>query len=406
MAGKPASVLTSEIRLSDYLSVGLLARLVPPNVINEALSKYERHSQRQRDFPADAVAYYVMAMSIYRDVNTEEVMRIISEGMRFLGSQSVRREVGKSAISAARRKLGSQVMEHIAQVSCQPLADHASIHGIYKGLKVVSIDGTTLEVADEPANREAFGVPGTGQGITGYPQIRCVSLLENATGVLFGTTLGGYHDDEKVLAVNTLKYLKPDMLCLADRGFLGYPLWQTASETGAHLLWRTTKNRNLPILTSLPDGSYLSEIYPSDVTLKKMDNQLVKPIQVRVIEYRLPKIQDSEPIYRLITTLLDHEMYPAIELATLYHERWRVETTFAELKTTLKGADVILRSKTPDLVRQEFWGLMLAHYVVRKMMFESALAIEKPPISLSFKHTLSIIRRKLPISGAIPPCGI
>jgi hypothetical protein len=172
------------------------------------------------------------------------------------------------------------------------------------------------------------------------------------------------------------------------------------------LLWRTTKNRNLPILTSLPDGSYLSEIYPSDVTLKKMDNQLVKPIQVRVIEYRLPKIQDSEPIYRLITTLLDHEVYPAIELATLYHERWRVETTFAELKTTLKGADVILRSKTPDLVRQEFWGLMLAHYVVRKMMFESALAIEKPPISLSFKHTLSIIRRKLPISGAIPPCGI
>lgn len=402
MSGKSAS-LNSDIRLSDYLSVGLLARLIPHTVIEESLAKYNRQSQRNRDFPADAVAYYVVAMSMYRDVNTQEVMRVISEGLSYLGNTSVRREVGKSAISASRTRLGADVMKCIADKTCQPLASTTQSIGFYKGLRLVSVDGTTLEVADQENNRTSFGVPGTGQGQTGYPQIRCVSLLENATGVLFATTLGGYHDDEKVLAAQTLKQLKPEMLCLADRGFLGYPLWQVASETGAQLLWRTTKNRQLPLLSSLPDGSYLSEIYPSRETLKKMDNQQVKPLQVRVIEYRLPNVKDSEPIYRLITTLIDHERYPAIELADLYHERWRVETAFSELKTTLKGADVVLRSKTPELVVQEFWGLILAHYVVRKMMFEAGLSERIPATKLSFKNSLSIIRRKLPASGAIPP---
>lgn len=406
MARQKAS-LDNKIRLSDYLSLGLLARLVPTSVVDDALSTHERHSKRQRDFPAHAVAYYVMAMSLYRDVNTEEVMRIITEGMDFLGDTSLRREVGKSAISASRTRLGADVMQTIAESVCLPMAEKHTTHGFYEGLRVVSIDGTTMEVDDQPKHRECFGVPGTGQGQTGYPQIRCVSLLENATGILFATTLGGYKDDEKLLAVNTLKQLKPDMLCLADRGFLGYPLWQCASETGAQLLWRTAKNRNLPVLTSLSDGSYLSEIFPSAVTLNKMENKDdIKPIQVRVIEYQLPNVKDSEPIYRLITTLTDEARYPATELAALYHERWQIETAFFELKTTLKGSNLALRSRTPQLVRQEFWGMMLAHYVVRKMIFEAALSTRDKPISFSFKNSLSIIKRKLPASGSIPPCTV
>jgi hypothetical protein len=407
MMAKQSATLNNDIRLSDYLSVGLLARIIPPQVVDSALSHHGRHSQRQRDFPADTVAYYIIAMSMYRDVNTEEVMRIISEGMSYLGNSAVKREVGKSAISASRTRLGAEVMKQIAEQVCQPLAMGEQSAGFYKGLRVVTIDGTTLEVDDQQSHRDTFGVPGTGQGKTGYPQIRCVSLLENATGVLFSTTLGGYHDDEKVLAVDTLKQLKPDMLCLADRGFLGYPLWQTASETGANLLWRVAKNRNLPVLKSLPDGSYLSEIYPSKETLKKMDNQSsVKPITVRVIDYKMPLVSGGEPVYRLITTLLDHEAYPSLELAHLYHERWHIETAFAELKTTLKGSDVILRSRTPELVRQEFWGLMLAHYVVRKIIFEAAVFRKEEPKRLSFKHGLSIIRRKLPVSGSFSPSGL
>ena len=402
MAGKAAE-LGGQARVSDYLSVGLLSRLVPPSLVDEALSAHERHSKRQRDLPAHAVVYYVMALSLYRGVNTEEVLRVVTEGMDYLGDGSIRREVGKSGISASRTRLGADVMRHIVEQALAPLAQPQTERSFYRGLRLVSVDGTTLEVADEAGNREAFGVPGTNKGQTGYPQIRCVGLLENGTHALFGVALGGYKDSEVSLAHKALKNLKPGMLCLADRGFSGYPLWQVASETGAQLLWRIIKNRSLPVLARFEDGSYLSEISPSPATLKKMGGKTAPAITVRVIDYHLPGVVDAEPVYRLITTLLDSEQCPADELAALYHERWSIETAFAEIKTTLKGADIVLRSKTPELVRQEFWGLLLAHHVVRKLMLEAALSRQRAPDWLSFKNSLSIIRRKLPASGAVPP---
>lgn len=402
MAGKAAE-LRGQARVSDYLSVGLLSRLVPPSLVDEALTAHNRHSKRQRDLPAHAVAYYVMALSLYRGVNTEEVLRVVTEGMDYLGDAAIRRKVGKSAISASRTRLGAEVMYYIAEHALTPLAQPQTVGAFYRGLRVVSMDGTTLEVADETSNREAFGVPGTQQGQTGYPQIRCVGLLENGTHALFGVALGGYKDSEVSLAHQAIQNLKPGMLCLADRGFSGYPLWQAASQTGAQLLWRIPKNRKLPVLKRFKDGSYLSQISPAPATLKKMSDKTAPAITVRVIDYRLPGVADAEPVYRLITTLLDAEQYLADELAALYHVRWSIETTFAEIKTTLKGADIVLRSKTPELVRQEFWGLLLAHHVVRKLMLEAALSRQRTPDVLSFKHSLTLIRRKLPASGAIPP---
>ena len=402
MAGKAAE-LGGRARISDYLSVGLLSRLVPPSLVDEALTAHGRHSKRQRDLPAHAVAYYVMALSLYRGVNTEEVLRVVTEGMDYLGDSAIRREVGKSGISASRTRLGAEVMHYIAEQALVPLAQPQAEGSFYRGLRIVSVDGTTLEVADEACNRETFGLPGTNKGQTGYPQIRCVGLLENGTHAFFGVSLGGYKDSEVSLAHKTIQHLKPSMLCLADRGFSGYPLWQTASQTGAQLLWRIIKNRKLPVLQRFTDGSYLSQISPARATLKKMTDKTAPAITVRVIDYHLPGVANAESVYRLITTLLDSDQYPADELAALYHERWSIETTFAEIKTTLKGADIVLRSKTPELVRQEFWGLLLAHHVVRKLMLEAALSRQRAPDELSFKHSLSIIRRKLPASGAIPP---
>ena len=402
MAGKAAE-LGGQARVSDYLSVGLLSRLVPPSLVDEALTAHDRHSKRQRDLPAHAVAYYVMALSLYRGVNTEEVLRVVTEGMDYLGDAAIRREVGKSGISASRTRLGAEVMNYIADQALTPLAQPQAAGSFYRGLRVVSVDGTMLEVADEVGNREAFGVPGTNKGQAGYPQIRCVGLLENGTHALFGVALGGCKDSEVNLAHKAVKNLEPGMLCLADRGFSGYPLWQAASQTGAQLLWRIIKNRKLPVLQRFKDGSYLSQISPAPATLKKMGGKTAPAITVRVIDYHLPGVDNAESVYRLITTLLDSGQYPADELAALYHERWSIETTFAEIKTTLKGADVVLRSKTPELVRQEFWGLLLAHHVVRKLMLEAALSRQRTPDELSFKHSLSIIRRKLPASGAISP---
>lgn len=404
MAGK-AATLPIGIRLADYLSTGLLARICPPDLVACALAENGRQSTRQRDFPAHAVAYYVMALSLYRGVNCQEVLRVVTEGMQMLGDHAIRRDVGKSGISAARTRLGWEVMCNLAEQVLKPLADQRTKDAFFNELRLVSLDGSTLEVADEPTNGEAFGYPGTQQGRTGYPQLRFTALLENGTHLLFGVALGGYKDSEMSLAHQSVGHLKPGMLCLADRGLSGFPLWQAAQATGAELLWRIPKNRKLPVIKRLPDGSYLSMIEPAPATQRNMTGS-TKPITVRVIDYQLPGMPDAEPIYRLITTLLDHEKADAVALAALYHARWTIETTLAELKTTLKGADIVLRSKTPDLVKQEFYGLLLAHYAIRKLMWEAALTRDEPPERLSFKQAVNTVRRKLPVYGAIPPSAV
>lgn len=413
MAGK-AATLQSGVRLADYLSTGLLARICPPDKVAMALAACGRQSQRQRDLPAHATAYYVMALSLYQGVNYSEVLRIVTEGMQMLGDGAVRREVGKSGISAARTRLGWQAMAHLADQVLIPLADErtpgAFITGLSGRYRLVSLDGSCLEVADQSANAQAFGYPSTGQGRTGYPQIRFTALVENGTHALFGVASAGFKDSEVSLAHKTIAHLKPGMLCLADRGLAGFPLWQAASATGAHLLWRVTKNRYLPILKRLPDGSYLSQIEPAVATKKTMTGSTL-PIAVRVIEYELPGALEPEPLFRLITTLLDEKEIPAQTLARLYRERWTIETTLAEMKTTLKGSSIVMRSKTPDLVRQEFYGLVIAHYAIRKLMQEASLGARgnqspgqgAPPDSLSFKQAANTVRRKLPAYGAISP---
>jgi hypothetical protein len=189
------------------------------------------------------------------------------------------------------------------------------------------------------------------------------------------------------------------MLCLADRQFFGFELWRQARATGADLLWRMKKNMRMACEQRLPDGSYLSHVYPSERDWRHKTNG----IALRVIDYRLEGIEGSEPIYRLATTILDSAKAPADELAALYHERWEIETAFDELKTHLRGARIVLRSKTPDLVRQEFYGLMMAHFAIRGLMHEAALKADEDPDRLSFLHSVRVVRRKLAAYGAIPP---
>jgi hypothetical protein len=183
--------------------------------------------------------------------------------------------------------------------------------------------------------------------------------------------------------------------------FAGYSLWSQSRSTGADLLWRAGKTFLLPADKPLPDGSFLSSLYPSVQDRQRQRNS----VTVRVIEYRLEGVADAEPRYRLITTILDHIKAPAEELAALYHERWEIETALDELKTHLRGSRIILRSKMPDLVRQEFHGLMMAHFAIRSLMHDAALRAHVDPDRLSFLHAVRVARRKLPLYGAIPPSG-
>jgi hypothetical protein len=221
--------------------------------------------------------------------------------------------------------------------------------------------------------------------------------------VLFGSALGGYRAGEVILAEAVVPHLGAGMLCLADRSFLGFDLWQQARATGADLLWRVKRNMRLPVEKRLPDGSYLSTIYATQKDRRRGRGV----VAVRVIEYTLQGVRNAEPIYRLMTTILDHEQAPAAELAALYPERWEIETALDELKTHLRGgAHIVLRSKTPDLVRQEFWGFLLAHFAVRGLMHEAALAANEDPDRLSFTHAVRVIRRKLPQLAASPPSAV
>lgn len=392
--------LPSGTRITDYISLGVISKSFPSEVIGAVLAKTGKTSLRQRDLPAHVVVYYVIALALYMQSSYGEVLRCLLEGLQWLRDPSARvRVAGKSGISQARTRLGWEPLRQLHDEQVKPVAVRQTRGAWYRDWRLVSLDGSTLDVADEKANEEAFGRPGASRGSSAYPQIRFVSLVENGTHVLFGSQIGGYATGEITLAKTVLPRLSKGMLCMADRNFFGFALWQLAQGTGADLLWRLKKNMRMACESRLADGSYLSHVYPSERDWRHKTNG----IAVRVIDYRLEGVEDAEPIYRLATTILDPDQAPASELAALYHERWEIETAFDELKTHLRGAHIVLRSKTPDLVRQEFYGLLMAHFAIRGLMHEAALKADLDPDRLSFLHAVRVIRRKMAVYPAIPP---
>ena len=387
-------------RITDYISLGVITKTFPLKRVRAVLAATGKASQRERDLPAHVVVYYAIALALYMQSSYREVLRCLLEGVQWLLDPTVTFKVaGNSGISQARTRLGWEPLQQLHDEVVKPIAVTATKGAWYRGLRLVSVDGSTLEVADEAANDEAFGRPGASRGESAFPQLRFVALVENGTHVLFGTQLGPYATGEITLARAALSALRKGMLCLADRNFFSFPLWTQARGSGADLLWRIKINARLPREQPLADGSYLSSIYPSESDRRHQRNG----VTVRVIEYRLHGVTDAESIYRLLTSLLDPTHAPATELAALYHERWEIETALAELKTHLRGAKIVLRSKTPDLVRQEFYGLMMAHFAVRGLMHEAALKADTDPDQLSFLHAVRVVRRKLAAVHAIPP---
>lgn len=389
-------------RITDFISLGVVAKTFPLTTIKSVLAETGKDSIRQRDLPAHVVVYYVIALALYMQCSYREVLRCLLEGVQWLLNPTVRiKATGKSGISQARTRLGFEAVQRLHDELVKPIATQSTKGAWYRHWRVASLDGSTMDIADEKDNDRAFGRPPSARGESAYPQMRFVSLVENGTHVLFGTRLGAYRTWEPALAEETLAFLKPGMLCLADRNFYGFGLWNKAFITGADLLWRIKKNLRLPREKVLADGSFLSTVYGSDKDRRHHRNGVV----VRVIEYTLEGVADAEPLYRLLTTIVDPEKAPAAELAALYHERWEIETALDELKTHLRGARIVLRSKTPDLVKQEFYGLMMAHFAVRGLMHEAALMGNVDPDSLSFLHSVRVIRRKMSRLPSIPPSG-
>jgi hypothetical protein len=397
VAGLPAGS-----RITDYISLGVIARYFPAEKVHSILNETKRTSMRQRDLPAHVVVYYVIALALYMRSSYREVLRCLLEGVQWLLDPSARVKVaGKSGISQARGRLGSAPLKLLYESVVRPVATPQTRGAWYQQWRLVSLDGSTLDVADTAENDKEFGRPGASRGASAYPKIRFVGLLENGTHVLFAARMADYATDELTLAEEVVPALRQGMLCLADRFFPSYKLWQQATSTGAELLWRTRQNARLDVDQRFRDGSYLSRLYRS--TSDRRNRR--KGIVVRVIDYRLEGVEDAEPIYRLITTILDRQQAPARQLAALYHERWEIETAFDELKTHLRGAQIVLRSKTPELVRQEFYGLLMAHFAIRGLMHEAALHAGEDPDRISFVHSTRVVQRRMARFVAIPPSG-
>ena len=389
----------SDRRLSDLVSVGVLMRVFPAGVVDGVIAECGRTEQRRRSLPARTMAYFAMGMALHCDGSYVDVLALISDGVAWADRGVGVRLANKAAVSHARDRLGSEPMALLFDRVAQPLAGVGTPGCWLAGRRLVAIDGTCLDLADTPGNDAHFGRPGVMKGErSAFPQARVVALAECGTHAIFEAVLGPYTVSENVLAREVLGRLKAGMLLLADRGFYGFQAWRHAAGTGADLLWRVKDGLQLDALSDLSDGSWLAEVFDS-----VNDRQRRHPITVRVVEYMIDDGREPVGPFRLITTILDEAVAPAVDLAVAYTQRWEIETTFDELKTHQRGPRAVLRSKSPDLVIQEIWGHLCCHYAIRVLMFDAAAHAGRDPDRVSFVAALRISRRSIAQQGAFPP---
>lgn len=398
-------MVRDEDGLEDRISVGLLARAFPRATVEAVIESAGARERRVRMLPAWLVVYYVLALALFMDMGGGRVMRKLAGTLAWAARGVTVVVPSEEALSRARARLGPVPLRLLFEAVAGPLATAGTPGGFWRGRRVLSVDGTTLDVQDTPANWARFGGPGTasesGQALAGgFPKMRVVALAECGTRALIAARLGSYATSEKALTIELLPLLGQGMLVLADRNFPGHDLWGRAAATGADLLWRVGSSFPLPVQTVLADGTYLSELaVPKD---KRRTG--AEPITVRVVEYHLLDDRGNPTeTFVLITTLLDPASAPAAELAELYHDRWQIENAFGSLKSGLKGDGVVLRSKAPDGAEQELWALLCAYHAIRELMCAAAELAEHDPLRLSFVAALDAVRGPVGDPAAFPP---
>ena len=375
-------------------------RVFPADVVDAVIAECGRTEQRRRSLPARSMAYFAMGMALHSEGSYEDVLALISDGVAWVHrEEGAGRLANKAAISHARDRLGPEPMGLLFERVAQPMATEETPGWWLAGRRLVAIDGTCLDLPDTPANDAFFGRPGVTKGErSAFPQARVVALAECGTHAMFEAVVGPYTTSENALSGELLARLRPGMLCLADRGFYSFTAWRDAAATGADLLWRVKDNLKLEVVTDLPDGSWLAEVFHSTRDRARRD-----PRTVRVIEYTIEDGREPTGPYRLLTTILDPSQAPAAELAAAYAQRWEIETAFDELKTHQRGPRAVLRSKSPDLVTQEIWGHLCCHYAIRSLMVDAAEHAGHDPDRVSFVAALRVSRRSIAQQGAFPP---
>ncbi|MGK2881693.1 MAG: IS4 family transposase [Mycobacterium sp.] len=397
----------TERRLSDLVSVGVLTRVFPPELVDEVIADVGRTEQRNRSLPARVMAYFSIEMALYSEGSYEDVLAQLTDGLSWAsGWTETYSPPSKSAIFQAWARLGAEPIAALFERVAKPVGADDMAGVWLAGRRLVAIDGMCLDVADSAVNAEYFGRPGVNKGEqAAFPQARVVALAECGTHAVFAAEVGAYTESEASMADRLVSRLTPGMLLTADRGFFSYALWRKASATGADLLWRVRTDRSArkPVhVEDLTDGSWLGHLRQTHSAAARA----AEPMLVRVIDYTLDRGsedgRDNATSYRLFTTVLDPDEADATDLAAAYAQRWEVELTFDELKTHQRGPRTVLRSKSPDLVLQEIWGHLCCHYAIRSLMAEAARHSGHDPDRVSFVAALRITRQTLAHPGAFP----
>ena len=387
--------MAREFSVPDLIGFGFLAAFFPGSLVDRVLLESGKLERRVRLLPSKVVVYYVLAMAIYAGEGYRELYRLLVEGLRSFDPSLPVTVPQKSAFSKARERVGSEPLKRLFEEVAAPLASAVTPGAYYRSWRLMSVDGSTLEVPDTSENVTKFERPGVSPGEkSAYPRLRWVALSELGTRAIVGLEAGAYATSEHTLVVPLLERLTPGMLCLADRGFFGFELWQHAKASGAELLWRLKKNAVFAVEERLGDGSFISRVYPNPNSRRDGTH---RGVPVRVIEYELtdPGRLTADIKYRLVTTVLDPELAPATELAALYSERWELELSIREAKVTQGRPAMVLRSRKPDGVLQELYGFACVHYAIRWLLHHAAAEATVDPDRLSFTSGLRAVRRKL-----------
>lgn len=377
-------------RWSDAERLCALKRIIPRRAVTEALRRSGRGRAYCPVLPAWLVVWFVVGVGLFCGDCYRQVYRWL---VRWAEGRPV---PGRSTLCEARKRVGARPLALLARSVVRLLADAdapGDAGAFYRGMRLMALDGFTLDLPDTPANDRAFGRPTTGRAEGAFPQARVLALCEAGTHALYKWLIKPYRVGEVTMAPALLRHLRPGMLLLWDRNFLKYAHVRRVLDAGAHLLARVKGDVTLAPRRRLADGSYLARLYRNAYDRGRDRGG----IDVRVVRYTLtdPARPGHREEHRLLTTLLDAAPDPAEGLAELYHVRWEQELAIDELKTHEMERPV-LRSRTPAGVVQEVYGLMLAHYVVRSLMHEAAREKALSPLRLSFTGSLKILRCRLP----------
>jgi Insertion element 4 transposase N-terminal/Transposase DDE domain len=407
-------------RLTDWISLGVLASSVPRDAVDAAVAAAGKGAKRSDGkLPPHVMVYFVLALALFADEDYEEVATRLTETLASWGCWDDSWSVPTSGgITQARQRLGPEPLELLFDQVAGPVAGLLARGAFLRHWRLMAIDGFELDVPDTPANAAAFGYPAGGRERPAFPKVRVVTIGECGSHAKIAAQMGpvgGKDSSEQALARHLYPRLEQDWLLIADRGFYNWADWQAAAATGAALLWRVKADLRLPVLELLPDGSYLS-LVARPTLHDKARNKLIaaarageypgpaQAMRVRVIEYEIPDRDGdgSGELIAVITTITDPALASAQELARAYCQRWEEETGNDQLKTHLRGPGAVLRSKSPDMVRQEIYGYLLTHYAISALICQAATEADIDPDRVKFLRTVRIIRRRA-ADPAFPP---